>query len=311
VRPFGKGFLKPALGFSAIADWRPASDLASTGATNLYGDPIFVALGPDLDLPIIDARKFSIIAFADLGGMIPYFRDPITNGTTTIPRGLYSQALFDTSGTRLKLRNYGFASGLLGDIFGLRWRLEYRNFDGIFKPAMFNTTYDRTRTQYVIDISRYVLDPNALQYQNSVMGIYGQAGMSIGKVADFDAGYFFPWSSPTAPSPMDNDYLHLKLDLHRGIIPNFGISASLAYDRTNFYNTLRDWVTAKLPGGVTLFDANTTMKAEVDYPIAPTLDLAVIYTTAVVHNADGSVVLNSNNLPDVKGSVSIETRVHF
>ncbi len=311
VRPFGKGFLKPALGFSGIADISPASDLASTGATNLYGNPVFIALGPDLDLPVIDTDKLSLIAFADLGGMMPYYRDSVTNGTITVPVGLYTKALFDNTSGTLQLRNYGFASGLLGNMFGLKWRLEYRNFDGIFRPAMFNNTYDRTRTQYVIDMYNYVLDPTAPQYQKSVMGIYGQAGMSIGKVASFDAGYFFPWSSALGPAAMDNDYLHMKLSLNRGIIPKFDISGSISYDRTNFYNTLKDVVQGTAPAGVGLFDANTTMKAEVNYPVAPTLDLAFIYTTAVVHNPDGSVRLNPNNLPDVKGSISIETRVHF
>ncbi|HUX21794.1 MAG TPA: FecR family protein, partial [Spirochaetia bacterium] len=107
IRPFGKGFLKPALGFSGIADISPASDLASSGATNLYGDPIFIALGPDLDLPVIDTDKFSIIAFADLGGMMPYYRQSITNGAITIPTGLDTQALIDTSSGTLTLRNYG------------------------------------------------------------------------------------------------------------------------------------------------------------------------------------------------------------
>ena len=304
VRPFGKGFLKPALGVSAVADINPSANLTAAQTTQ-YGDPIFIAFGPDLDLPFIDTHNLSIVAFADLGGMMPYYRDAITGA----PAGLYTQALFDTSGGSFKLRNYGFASGLLGNVFGLQWRLEYRNFDGIFQPAMFNSTYNRNRGQDVINMANYVADPSNPAYQSSTMGIYGQAGMTVGKYVDFVAGYFWPWSSATTFQAGDNDYLHLALDLKRGFIPGFGIGASLAYDRTDFIPTLLRGSSS----GLSLFDANTTVKAELDYPIAPTLDLALIYTTAVVHNADGTVKQDPNNpnLPDVAGSVSIETRIHF
>ncbi len=305
VRPFGKGFLRPALGVSAVTDINPSVNMPTASRTQ-YGDPIFIALGPDLDVPVIDNDSFRIVAFADIGGMMPYFRDPVAG--TSIQQGLYTQALLDTSSGSLKLRNYGFATGLFGNIFALNWRLAYRNFDGIFQPSMFNNTYNRNRSQYVVDMASYVADPTNPIYQKSVMGIYGQAGMTIGKYIAFDAGYFWPWSSATGYLAGDNDYLHMKLDLKRGLIPGFGIAASVAYDRTNFVPTLLRGSS----NGLTLFDANTTVKAELDYPIAPTLDIALIYTTALARDASGNLVYDTTtNLPEVAGSVSIETRVHF
>lgn len=311
IRPLGKGSLKPSIGLSAVTDISPAADLVSSGASKLYGNPIFIALGPGVNVPIVDTSAFSLSAFANAGGMIPYFRNSFSDGTTTIPAGLYTKALFTTNGGTVSLRNYGFASGLSGSLFGLDWRLAYRNFNGIFQPSMFNSTYNRMRGQYVVDMGNYVLDPSNPVYQHATMGIYGRAGLAIGRHFDLNAGYFWPWSSPTNPGALTNDYFHLKLLAKRGIIPNFGISGSLSYDRTDFVPTLLKETSAK---GLSLFDANTTVKAELDYPVASSLDLALVYTTAVVHNPQtGNVEMDPNdpNLPLVKGSVSIETRVHF
>ena len=309
VRPFGKGWLHPAFGVSSIADMSPAADLADP---TLVGNPIFITLGTDIDLPVIETGPFAIIAFADLGGMVPNFRNSFTspvNGTP-IAAGLDTSVLTytdPTTGTQ-KFRNYGFESGLFGNIFIVNWRLAYRNYDGVFQPNFFNSTYNRTRSLIAQQMADYVGNPNATQYQMTTSGIYGQAGMDIGKVVSFEAGYLWPWSPNGQPA--GSDFLHLRLDLKRGIIPNFGISASLSYDRTDFIDTLL----GTAPAGYNLFDANTTMSAQVVYPVAPTLDIAALVSFAAKHDQYGNLIMDPATnylLPEIAPSVSIETRVHF
>jgi hypothetical protein len=96
--------------------------------------------------------------------------------------------------------------------------------------------------------------------------------------------------------------------LKPGVIPVVGIGASIAYERTKFIPTLlsRD-------ASLSLFDANTVLRGELTYPIAPILDMAVIVTTSLAYDAEGNLIADPDNslLPQVRPSVSFETRIHF
>ncbi len=290
---------KLAFGLSTIVDLNPASSLAAAGYST-EGDPAFITFGPDIEVPLVQTDPFAIIVFADAGGMIPYFRNPFNS---SIGSGPYLQAVWYNN----SLRNFGIASGLLGNVANFDWRLEFRYANGTFQNAMFNSTYDRTRSLMVAQLASYLNNEGNPQYLTTTMGVYGQGGIKLGTLASFQVGYFWPFS--TSGFAFNNDSLHLALVLYRGIIPGFGLHGSLSFDRVDFVPTLLN----NSGQSLTLFDANTTVKAELIYPIAPTLDIAMLITTAVVTSqATGQPTMDpSTGLPVVAPIVTIQARVHF
>jgi len=309
-RPFS-GF-RLAFGFSTIVDIAPASQIpvnadgTFTVDPQTVGNPIFINSGFDLDLPIMENDFLSIVLFGDIGGMMPYLRNSITDGTNTINQGLAFQALYNRDANvqagEFPLKNYGIAAGVLGNILVMDYRVEYRNYRGTFRPTFFNKNYDRSRGEYAIQIADELLNPHTVE---TIVGIYGEAGFKIGDKFRMEAGYMWPWTTDFKFG--EEDYLHMEVQLLKGIIPKFDIEGSLTYDRYKFIPTLLG-----TDAQLTLFDANTVVKGEVVYPIAPTLDLAVLVTTAVSYDDNGDVVYDTKTgLPKVYPSVSIETRVHF
>ena len=305
-RPIAPAF-PLAVGMSVVTDINPAGDLADPSAV---GNPLIFNGGLDLDFPIVETDPFSIVSFADVAGMVPSFREAVG---TSIPAGPAWDAMFteDADGNPT-VRNWGLEAGLFGKVFMVDWRLAYRNFNGTFKPAYYNKMYDRTRGDYVNDIITYLEDQSNPQYDVHTMGIYGQAGFKIKKVLSFEGGYFWPWYRDAVTDEImmgEDDFLHLKATLEPGVIPVVDISGSVAYDRTKFIPTLLG--SGDPAEELKLFDANTVVTAELIYPVAPTLDVALLYTTALARDADGNVVYDANGNPDVATTVSIETRVHF
>ena len=146
-----------------------------------------------------------------------------------------------------------------------------------------------------------LLNPQEVE---SIMGIYGETGFTIGDKFRFEAGYMWPWDSDFGFG--DEDFLHLEVEIKSGLIPVVDIHGSISYDRTKFIPTI-------ISGDSTLslFDANTVMKGELIYPVAPMLDIAVMLTTTVAHDDAGNVLPDENGNPQVNPSVSIETRIHF
>jgi hypothetical protein len=302
-----------AVGISGIVDIDPAGEIPVDPDDTLggdpavaVGDPIFVNAGLDLDLPIMENDILSIVLFGDIGGMMPYLRNSISNGVDTVEDGLILQALYnpnvDVAAGELPLRNYGIAAGVLGNIFIVDYRVEYRNYNGTFRPTFFNKNYDRSRGNYAVQVADELLNP---QETEQIVGIYGEAGFTIADKFRLEAGYMWPWKEDFTFG--EEDYLHIEAELFRGLIPVVDIHGSIAYDRYKFIPTLIGTET-----DLKLFDANTVVKGEVVYPVAPTLDLAILVTTTVAYNDDGSVLLDADTgLAKVNPSISIETRVHF
>jgi len=304
---------KLAIGFSGIVDIDPAGeipvdpdDTSGVDPAIAVGDPMFVNASVDLDLPIMENDILSIVLFGDVGGMMPFLRNSITNGVDTVNQGLIIQALYnpdaDIEAGELPLRNYGIAAGVLGNILIMDYRVEYRNYNGTFRPTFFNKNYDRSRGDYALQVANELLTP---QETEQIVGVYGEAGFTIGDKFRFEAGYMWPWKEDFEFG--DEDYLHLEAELFEGLIPVVDIHGSIAYDRYKFIPTL-----IGSDANLTLFDVNTVVKGEVIYPIAPTLDLALLVTTTVAHDDDGNVLLDTETgQAQVNPSISIETRVHF
>ena len=309
LKPFHKTF-PMAIGISSVMDIDPAGDIpvdsAATDDPDLAGNPIFINAAFDLDFPIVNADFFKLTLFGDIAGMMPYYRDSITDGTTTIEPGLYSQALINTEAAEgeLPLNNYGIAAGIFGNIFIADYRLEYRNYRGTFKPAFYGKNYDRVRGEYAVELKSDLLNSPEIE---PVMGIYGEAGFNILDKFRFEAGYMWPWAEKEDGTfNFEDDLIHLEAELAGGLIPVVDIHGSISYDRTKFVPGLLG------EDNLTLFDANTVMKGEVIYSIAPTLDIAILITTSIGHDEDGNIVLDTDSgMPQINPTFSIETRIHF
>jgi len=313
----GRLYLKPAhkitdfaIGLSGITDLEPAVDLSEEDQ-EAYGNPIFANAAADLDLPILETDPFSFILFADGAGMVPYFRNDVPDSDITSGFA-WNAFIKEDVEEGLPLRNYGLAAGAFGNALIMDWRLEYRNYHGIFKPHFYNKNYERQKGQYVKQMVEYLKNPNAEKYQNQTTGIYGEGGFSLMDKATFSLGYMWPWQiTDDGIEPAEEDYLHLNLELKEGLIPIKqveGVHGSISYDRTKFAYTLME---AEDSEDLSLFDANTTVKGEVIYPLAPTLDLAVTISTAVLHDEEGKVQYKDNGDPEIGPTISIETKVHF
>ena len=260
-RPMGASF-PLAFGITALTDLNPDKDA-------LYGRPALFNFGFDLDFPIIHGDPLSIIMFADLAAMLPIYRQAYG----TITPGLKTEAIL--SGGRLK--NWGFATGFMGNILPVAYRLEFQYSDGTFRPAFYNNMYDRKRSEYAREIADFLLNPNDPVYNPQTMGIYGEAGYTLENVFFVEAGYLWPWyiNNTGPPGEMPDDYLHFEVGILKGLLPLYG---SISYDRTRFVPTLLG------EGSLSFFDENTVLSAEVVYPVAPVLDLAVIVANNVVGN---------------------------
>ncbi|HOX16907.1 MAG TPA: FecR family protein [Spirochaetales bacterium] len=302
-----------ALGLQGVVDWSPARALDQASVPGVsaadVGDPIFISAGLDFDLPVVDLGIFSARLFAEGALTVPYTRTDV--GTATA--GLQSGLVWDGS----TLRNWGAASGLMGNILFIDWRLEYRYFTGLFRPAFYDSGYDRKRTAYAVEYAQYYDDPIAYgDLKPAVMGIYGEGGGSILKdKLTFDFGYFWPWSPEAGGSLMDqlavaDDYFVARLAIKKGLIPLIDAAGSISYEHTKFVRTL-----AGLEGGdVTLFDENTVFKGEIVVPVpkAPGLDLAVLFSTATARDpATGEILFLGDGRPEIIPVISIETRLSF
>jgi hypothetical protein len=303
-----------AIGLSGAADIGPARDLPEAPdlddpvleaeiANARTADPIFVNVALDLDLPVFEREAASLILFGDVGGLLPYLRAPVAG----IEQGFRVDALWYDPGTGNELRNYGIAAGLFGNISIFDYRLEFRNFHGIFQPAFYNSNYDRVRGEKATDTIRYLADPSLPQYEHETIGVYGEAGFSIAELVRLEAGYFWPWTRDPATDEIEvgeNDYLLASLVVEEGLLP-LGISAGVKYERTDFIPTLNGNL-----ANATLFDANTVFRGEIIYPVAPIMDIVLAVSTSVLSDADGNLVLDpATGRPDYSLVWNIETRL--
>jgi hypothetical protein len=306
-----------AFGISGIVDIDPAS-VADESGTDTYGDPIFINAGFDLDIPIIENETFGLVAFADVGAMVPFLREDASIGGETVEAGLKWQAIYNHNEdleVADRIKNYGFKSGVFGNIFDVKWNLEFRFYNGMFRPAFFNTTYERTRGLYVVDTLEYLasLDETESSEPDYTMGIYGGTEFDIAKVVGIELGYFWPWSVDDGEVSFgDEDFIHFQIGIEPGVIPVVGIYGSIYYDRTSFIPTiLKNEPEFSDFEGFSLFDANTTIGGEIVYPVADTLDIVAVFETAIKLDSEGDPVYKSNGQPEIVPSISIETRVHF
>ncbi|GAB1457325.1 hypothetical protein MASR2M48_26330 [Spirochaetota bacterium] len=307
VRPI-PGF-KLAIGLSSAVDLYPATDIDVAVQPDKYGDPAFIGGAFDFDLPIVTSGLFGVRLFADVAAMAPYVRDPF------IYEGSQGEAGFryDMVWTGDSIQNWGAASGLIGNVLFIDWRLEYRYFTGAFRPAFFDSSYERRRSSLVKEWASYMSGAQAIDQSPSVMGIYGEGGASLMKdKLSLTLGYFWPWSADATSLDeqisSSDDYFKVALNIKKGLIPIVDLAGSVIYERRGFIGSIRN-------DKPVLFDENTTFSGEIVLPIpgAPNLDLGFIVSTVVARDANGDVEYMEADPTKVKivPSITLETRLHF
>jgi hypothetical protein len=255
VRPIGK----LGLGLSAVTDIDPQREAGD--------DLMFLNGGADLDLPIIEKKRLSIVAFADVAAMVPYFRTPVGS----IPEGFAWDAVWYDG----KPRNWGLDAGLLGNLLMIDYRLEFQWSNGIFRPAFYDNLYDRLSGLYADEMIAYLSAPSDPIYDTYTMGVYGELGYELPKVFYLKGGYLWPWPTGPEASSADwpDDQLWLEFGIFKDLLPLYG-SISMT----------RRGLAAPLIRGesVDFFDENLVFSGELDYPFSPLVELALVVTTNVV-----------------------------
>ena len=231
---------KLAFGLSGVVDIAPFSQVKKSDGTidtdvaDTYGNPMLIGAGLDLDLPIIQTGLLSIRLFADAAAETEYLRGSLTPDVGDPITGLAVNLLYNDTGSFSfdNLNNWGAAAGVMGRLLMIDFRLEYRYYKGIFKPALFDSTYDKNRTSIAKTYASYIADPDSLTTAASVMGVYGEGGFSfLREKLSFNFGYMWPWNPDIKLSGDFKQYLvdqikdtsdefHAKLVIKKGPHPD-------------------------------------------------------------------------------------------
>jgi len=307
---------KLAIGLSGVVDWDPASAnptlVVPSTLLPMASDGLkLIGAGVDLDLPIIQSSLLGIRAFADGAVVLPYTTEQIGDRGS----GLQYQLFYDSESGEFK--NWGAAAGLLGNVLFIDWRLEYRYFTGDFRPAFFDSTYDRLRGTYALQYYNSIIAPTSATTPTT-MGIYGEGGFKLlNDKLIFSLGYMWPWSLEAGSDLQkqvteSSDEFHARLTIKKGLIPIFDVAGAITYDKRGLAKSIAD-------KNFSLLDYNSLFGGELDIPVpkTPNLDLAIIFQTVPVLNGDGSIDYTApgakaaTGTPALKPSVTIETRFHF
>ena len=300
-----------AFGVSLLVDLGPAVDFYSD--VPLYtpadaGKIVFLNPGVDIDLPIFETDFFSIVGFADAALMLPYLRNaPSTALTgTAVPKGFALDAIWNPDAD-VKFKNYGLAAGLFGNVWFIDWRLEYRYYTGVFKPAFYDTGYERSRSATSPRCSGTSATRRIPPTTRSPWACTGRVDSTGRRSRSSTSATSGRGITILATSLADmDDRLIAKFTFQE--IPVVHLSGSFSYERTSFAGALIGGA------GMSLFDANTVVKAELAYPLVEDLlDVVLFYTMTPMLKADGTPDYETDGswLPKMATNLTIETRVSY
>lgn len=318
IRPFAPAF-PLAFGLTCIADINPGADLPEESgimpSADEIGNPMFLNLGFDVDYPFVESDLLSVILFADVAGLIPWFLSDGTGAYSEIEAGPAFGAMFPEDDPDTFMRNYGFFTGIMGNVAVIDYVVDFRYFTGTFRPYFYNTAYDRTSSSTAVAVANSIVNPDDDILDNINMGIYGQAGYTWEKIFSIELGYMFPITIDSLDGfkfMEGEDSFHARFTLFKDVIPVVNLSGSIGYDRIYFAKMLAG---EDSPEGKKLdwFDEYTVLNGELVYGAAPNLDLALLLTTAVRRDqATGDVVYKSDGVTkEIDFTFSIETRISF
>ncbi len=324
----GRMFFRPAapvipaaVGLSAITDIYPGRSISlqdrdgtpldepylSAMEAARQGEPIFLNVAMDLEIPLTTGDLFGLTGFAEAGGLIPYLREQTELGSETLNSGFKTSALVDFSSGDLK--NFGWTVGARGDIALLEYRLEVRRYDGIFRPAFYGPNYDRLRSRYAAETVSYLINTSADEYGKTTMAVAAELSARLREILVISGGYTWPWEIDGDGnwSGSNDDELFAGVTVGEGLIP-FGFTAGMEYRRTHFAATIAE---RKGFEKAHLFDAYTSLDSFVRYPLSDIVDLEARLTTAVVRDNEGNIVYNRRGDPRIAPVLAIQTRIGF
>jgi hypothetical protein len=237
---------------------------------------------------------------------MPYFRTvPTDPAFNSISSGLDTKAFYDSS-AKIPIKNWGAAAGVMGNLIipDFTYKVQYEIYTGSFQPQVFDSGYERNRSAFVLQTLDNLMNPsNAWN-----MGVYGEAGLKLNRLFDLNLGYFWPWtigSNGGFTADPTQDHFVASFALHKGVIPIVNIWGSVSYERTGFVSTIQS-------GGFSgaLFDANTVVSAQINYPVSPIMDVSLIYTVVAARDKNGNLIYNGL-IPKTNTALSIETQIHL
>ena len=291
--PFGSSF-PLGIGLSAITDINPDSETET--AITLF-DPLVLNTAFDIGIPI---KPINMTIFADAAGLVVY-QDAVWHTETFYNP---NEPDFLTA-----LNNYGITAGIYGDLFSLKYRLEYRLSKGVFTPSFYSNTYLADKTDQFSALTAFITDPSADAYQEFTMGVFGELSMNFFDAVTLSGGYLWPWQlNDGVVDYSADDSFKLSASLMPDVIPIVGLYGSVTYARTGLVNSIKDSVNGITP--FALLDADTLLSGELVYPFDPSLDIALQFATAYSRDDDGKLMYVDGIL-DTYFAMSIDMRIHF
>ncbi len=300
--PFGSSF-PMQIALSGITDINPDSEIEDS--PKLF-DPLILNAAFDLGLPI---SLLNMTIFTDFAGLTVY------KDSTWYTETFYNPSAGDFLAS---LNNYGVSAGIFGNLFSLDYRLEYRLSKGIFTPAFYGNNYLLNKTLQYDALTGYIedleADPTGSAYQDITMGVYGELAMNIFDAVTLTGGYLWPWelSSSGTIDFSENDYFTLSAALMPDIIPVAGIYGSVSYTRSRLVSSIKNAVNKT--EAFTFLNPDTLISGEIVYPFDPSLDIALMFTTALPRDEEtGALAMDeiTHVLDNPYFAMSIDMRIHF
>lgn len=257
VRPLYKSALplinRIAVGISGVTDQDPDSD------DDTLDDAVSV-YGIDAELPVFSSNYFSAMIFGDAAQM--------DLGDIYTVQGSSDEGK-------------GYTAGVMGRIFSIQYRAEYRKFEQNFVPSYFDAYYDRDRYNSVTGIGK--ADLIAHDTDPIREGPYASLGIDLFSMVKLTASY----EDYSRDTQMAYPFVHGELTVDPRLFLNkFTFKGS--YDKRNVH-TWDDIQDA----------AGAIITAEIGYSIAPHIMMVMIQRQTF--DAQG----------DSTKTMEIETRIQF
>jgi hypothetical protein len=317
----GRAFIRPvsalplSIGASAVVDKHPVYTLSDDmialfppGANPRDIDLLFTGFAVDADLRVLKTDDSSLTLFADAATLIPSLRHEYAASLLGDTRGFLFDAFYDESFAG-KYRNYGLSGGVFGFLDFLDYRLEYRQYKGVFRPGFFGANYDRRRGAYTSAILDYLSEPEDSEYIRTGIAFYAEAGIHILDKLRLSAGYLLPGERDG--TTRDEDYLELRFGMEKGFIPLAPLdrlSLSFEYIRDFFAPTFRDITHGR---HADLVNAYTILKGEAAYAVTDSVDIAFSLSTAAERDADGYILYDADYNPEWIYVFALQARVRY
>lgn len=236
-RPFRNSSLpiihRLAVGGSVVTDTDPDSD------DDTKDDSVTV-WGADIELPIFENKFFSILAHADYAQMELADKYELTGSSDN---------------------GKGITEGIMGNIFFLNYRFEYRRLEANFIPSYFDSYYDIDRWNSVTSTTKASSIPNT--NKPIAEGPYGELSFSLLNKIGFRAFYETYSQDPRSVYPRVYGSVSVDPSL---LLNKYDVSVEFERRDVEKWSDLQNFK-----------DPNTILTANIGYAIAPNVYLVYVH----------------------------------